>query len=106
MVLQMLNLEQPVLNGAQKAQTQRASFGAGTCLNVDGGKWCKGQKMGWRLDLAQFSDYEHSSRVHKAKAMANGEYDYSGWKNPGKPANALTSYYKELNTYRSYYDVQ
>lgn len=44
MVLQMLNLEQPVLNGAQKAQTQRASFGAGTCLNVDGGKWCKVKK--------------------------------------------------------------
>ncbi|MEM5682889.1 lactococcin 972 family bacteriocin [Bacillus toyonensis] len=81
-------------------------MGGGTCLNVDGGKWCKGQKMGWRLDLAQFSDYEHKSRVHKATAMANGNYDYSGWKNPGKPANALTSYYKELNTYRSYYDVQ
>lgn len=94
--------EQPVISGESKSVMPTS----GVCLSVDGGNWCKGQRVGWKLDLAQYSDYKHSSRVHKATAMANGNYDYSGWKNPGTPANAQTLYYKSLNTYKSYYDVK
>ncbi|MBE7123909.1 lactococcin 972 family bacteriocin [Bacillus cereus] len=92
--------EQRVLSGKKPMPR------SGVCLSVDGGDWCKGQKMNWKLDLAQYSVYKHSSRVHKATAMANGNYTYSGWKNPGTPADAQTLYYDSLNTYRSYYDVQ
>ncbi|MEI4624066.1 hypothetical protein KFD70_27605 [Bacillus pfraonensis] len=97
--------KQPVIKGSKKTNDVK-SLGAGTCYSVDGGYWCKGQKMGWWMDLAQFSDYKHSSRTHKATAYANGEYDYSGWQKPGVQAYAITSYYDSLNTYRSYYDVQ
>ncbi|MGG2091517.1 lactococcin 972 family bacteriocin [Bacillus sp. S13(2024)] len=76
------------------------------CLNVDGGYWCKGQKLSIWGDLAQYSNYEHSSRVHKATAMANGEYGYSYWEDPGTPAKATSPYFYSLNTYKSYYDVQ
>ncbi|MEH6891426.1 lactococcin 972 family bacteriocin [Bacillus sp. JJ864] len=96
--------EQPVISGSKKMN--RASLSGGTCLSVDGGNWCKGQKMGWNFDYAQFSEYKHGSRVHKATAMANDKFTYSGWKDPGDTAYAITPYYKELKTYRSYYDVQ
>ncbi|MEH6936216.1 lactococcin 972 family bacteriocin [Bacillus sp. JJ783] len=79
---------------------------SGVCLDVDGGKWCKGQNMNWKLNLSQYSDYRHSSRTHKATAMANGNYKYSGWVKAGTPAIAETLYYSKLSTYRSYYDVQ
>jgi len=100
------NGEQPVIKG-ENSKYRGWSPKAGQCFdNIEGGYWCKGQTMGWNRDWAQYSKYEHGSRVHKASAMANGKYGYGKWKDPGVEAYTTSPYFYELNTYKSYYDVQ
>ncbi|OQR53476.1 lactococcin 972 family bacteriocin [Bacillus sp. CDB3] len=107
------NGEQPVIGGEQTAmkdehsRVKRWAPKTGQCFdNVDGGTWCKGQTMGWKGDLAQYSKYDHDSRDHKASAMANGETNYGKWRDPGETAYTESPYFHSLNTYKSYYDVR
>lgn len=62
--------------------------------------------MGWNFDWAQFSQYDHGSRTHKASAMANGVTKKGDWIKAGERAYKTSNYYKELKTYKSYYDVK
>ncbi|MES5957114.1 lactococcin 972 family bacteriocin [Bacillus fungorum] len=105
--------EQPVIGSdnlekdATPISTKSYAPRKGQCFdNIEGGKWCKGQVMGWKLDRAQYSHYEHNSRTHKASAMANGVTRKGDWVKAGTPAYKESYYYKTLNTYKSYYDVK
>lgn len=98
-----------VESGPQRVIEGKAAprIGAGQCFdNIEGGKWCKGQTMGWMGDWAQFSQYDHGSRVHKASAMANNKTTYGKWKDPGVQAYTTSPYFDSLSSYKSYYDVQ
>lgn len=94
--------EQRVISGKPKY----AKIGSSLCLDTEGGNWCKGQVMGRNLDWAQYSQYDHAKRTHKASAMANGVTNRGDWVSKGKRAYKTSNYYYSLNTYKSYYDVQ
>ncbi|MEK4581875.1 lactococcin 972 family bacteriocin [Bacillus sp. FSL R12-0074] len=109
---QMIYTEEGFTNlesGEQRVIQGKATprVGSGQCFdNIEGGKWCKGQTMGWKLDWAQFSQYDHAKRTHKASAMANGVTNRGDWVKAGKQAYKTSNYYDKLTSYKSYYDVQ
>lgn len=95
--------EQPVIIGSEGASNR---VKRGLCLEMEGGYWCKGQKYNIIGQAAQYSNYDHDNREHKATAMVNDEFYPTKWKDPGVPARATSDYFYSLNTYRSYYDVR
>ena len=65
---------------------------------AEGGTWIHGTTGGIVL-----SSYEHGSRRHKA-TVYNGEYHYTGCKNPGVPA-AVSAPARPYDVDSAYYDI-
>ncbi|TFC48916.1 lactococcin 972 family bacteriocin [Cryobacterium shii] len=88
-----------VLSGAMAASA--------TTTYPEGGTWNYGVRSGgiYGSGGQVYSEYQHTSRTHKATACGYGGCAYSGWKSPSALASAYWSPMASSGN-NAYYDVQ